>query len=151
MTDIAQLESRITQALARIRAGIESGASTSGGGDLARQLSEEQTANAQLQERVRALKERQDSMLTSLEEKVSSQKANMVALEAELQRLRASNADLQEVTSQLRASASEGATEAELLNRALMAEVEALTAQRAADVAQMDAILSELKPLLVEG
>ncbi len=41
-------------------------------------------------------------------------------------------------------------TEPHLLNRAMMTELEALRAARAADVAEMDEILSELKPLIGE-
>lgn len=151
MSDIANLESRITSALERIRAGLTSASDVGDEGALATQLSEEQTANAQLQERVKALKERQDTKLKELEDRVDAQRAQMSQLDGELQRLRASNADMREVSAQLRAAASEGVAEPELLNRAMMAEVEALAAQRSADASEVDAIIAELKPLIAEA
>ena len=39
----------------------------------------------------------------------------------------------------------------ETINRALIAEVDALRAQRSADAAEVDAILSELKPMIEEA
>ena len=72
----------------------------------------------------------------------------MKELDAQINRLRASNADLRDMTAQLRSAAADGAVNAELINRAALAEVEALAAQRSADAAEMDAIITELKPLI---
>ena len=156
MSDIAALEGRITQALDRIRAGIEaaSAAPQPAAGDdpdLRRQLDEERTANAQLEERVRALKERQDGRVAELEHQVDTQADQLAQLDAELQRLRASNADMRQISAQLRSAAADGVAEPELINRALMAEVEALLAQRSADIGEMDAILAGLAPILKEA
>ena len=154
MSDIAALEGRITQALDRIRAGIERGAAPAAGGDgadLHRQLDEERTANAQLEERVRALKARQDGRIADLERQAAEQSDQLAQLDAEMQRLKASNADMREIGAQLRAAAAEGVAEPELINRALMAEVESLQAQRSADIGEMDAILAGLAPLLKEA
>lgn len=157
MSEIDQLEGRIAAALDRIGAGVAKlgavapAASKDDSEDLRVQLDEERDANAQLQERVRALKDRQDSNVTHLETRVAKQAEALAAIEAELHRLRASNADLRELTAQLRSAAVDGATSPELINRAAIAEVEALSAQRAADVAEIDAILSELKPLVEEA
>ena len=158
MSDIAALEGRITAALDRIRAGVEGMAS--GGdiigngeaaGDLAAQLEDERTANAQLVERVKALKDAQEGRMAELEARVEAQRAQMAQLDGELQRLRASNADMRELNAQLRAAATEGVGDAELINRAMMAEIDALHAQRGADAAEVDAILSELSPLIREA
>ncbi|SEW15389.1 hypothetical protein SAMN04488515_1306 [Cognatiyoonia koreensis] len=150
MSDVTALQSRIAGALDRIRVGVE-GMSTSVDESLQARLAEEQTANAQLEERVKALKERQDGKITELEGRVTAQAEQMAKLDAELQRLRTSNADLRDVNAQLRAAATDGVAQPELINRALMAEVEALSAQRAADAAEVDAILSDLKPLVREA
>lgn len=156
MSDIAALEGRITAALDRIRSGLDRvstaapvDADTSA--DLQGQLDEERTANAQLVERVRALKEAQDGRMAELELQVEAHRGQMAQLDGELQRLRASNADMRELNAQLRAAATEGVGDAELINRAMMAEIDALHVQRGADAAEVDAILSELSPLLKEG
>ena len=72
----------------------------------------------------------------------------MKELDAQINRLRASNADLRDMTAQLRSAAADDTVNAELINRAALAEVEALAAQRSADAAEMDAIITELKPLI---
>jgi len=156
MSEIDALEGRIAAALDRIGAGVAqlSKAAPEGADDseaLRAQLREERDANAQLEERVRALKDRQENNISHLEERVEKQASALAAIEAELHRLRASNADLRELNAQLRSAAADGAASPELINRATIAEVEALEAQRAADVAEMDAILSELKPLVEEA
>jgi len=158
MTDVTQLEQRISVAMDRIERGLgvmaEQAADADTGADaagLAVQLDEERSANAQLEERVKALKERQDTKINELEKRVAAQRDQMAALDTELQRLRASSADMREVNAQLRAAAMDGVAEPELINRAMMAEVEALSAQRASESAEVDAILKELKPLLKEA
>ncbi|MFZ3583602.1 hypothetical protein ACOI1H_15725 [Loktanella sp. DJP18] len=150
MDDIKAYEARITAALDRIRYGLtvdHGGASVA---DVTAQLQDERDANAQLEERVRVLKSRQDGRIAELEGRVAEQAAQLAALDAELQKLRASNADLTEVSGKLRAAATAGTADAELINRALMAEVDGLTAQRSAEAAEVAAILADLKPLLKE-
>jgi chromosome segregation ATPase len=159
MSDIHQLEGRITAALDRIReatarqqqAAPASEVVTVDTADLSAQLDDERTANAQLEERVKALKDRQDSTIADLEVKAAGHAQQLAELEAEIQRLRGSNADLRDVTAQLRSAAADGATAPELINRATIAEVEALQAQRASEVVEIDAVLSTLKPLIVEA
>jgi chromosome segregation ATPase len=154
MSDVTQLEQRISVAMDRIEKGLGAMAEQAppaNGTALEAQLEEERFANAQLEERVKALKERQDTKITELESRVSAQRDQMAALDTELQRLRASSADMREVNAQLRVAATDGVAEPELINRAMMAEVEALSAQRASESAEVDAILSELKPLIEEA
>lgn len=151
MSDIAALENRIAAAMERIRSGLAAAPSASAGGDLAGQLEEERIANAQLEERVRALKTAQDQTLAHMEERIAAQRAHMAQMEAELLRLRATHADLTSLTAHLRDAAATGAVDAELINRALLAEVEALTAARGAEAAEVTAILTELAPLLKEA
>jgi hypothetical protein len=49
---------------------------------------------------------------------------------------------------QTRSSAKAGVSELHLVNKAMMAELRALRATRAADAAEMDVILGELRPIL---
>lgn len=160
MSDIESLQGRITAALDRIGAGVADlskaapKAEATGADDIAAlraQLDEERSANTQLEERVKALKDRQDGNISQLETRVDKQAAALAALDTELHRLRASNADLRELNAQLRSAAADGATSPELINRATIAEVEALAAQRSVDVAEIDAIVSQLKPLIEEA
>ncbi len=151
MSDISALEGRITAALDRIRQGID--AQTAQAGDdasLKTALDNERAANAELVERVRVLKERQDGQVAALTERVEAQKAQMVKLDTELQQLRASNVQMRELNTALREAVTEGLAP-ELVDKAVAAEVEALHAQRSADAAEIDAILSELKPLIEEA
>lgn len=153
MSDIKELEGRITAALERISNGLPNMASGSSAGDsagLQAALDEERSANAQLVERVKALKERQDTKIAELETRVAAQADQMANLDGELQRLRTSNADMRELNAQLRSAASEGSADPEMINRALVAEIDALKAQRSADASEVDAILNELKPLIEE-
>lgn len=153
MSDISDLEARITAALERIGRGLENRSESATPIDhsgLETALEEEKTANAQLVERVKALKERQDTKIAELESRVAAQADQMANLDGELQKLRASNADLRDLNAQLRSAAADGSTDPELINRALIAEVDALKAQRNADATEVDAILNELKPLIQE-
>lgn len=148
MDDIKALETRITAALDRIRYQVTTQRGAASVPDLLDQLQQERDANTQLEERVRLLKSRQDGRIADLEARMAEQAEQLAALDAELQQLRGSNADLTTVCGQLRHAATTGAADAELINRALMAEVDGLTAQRSAEAAEVAAILSDLKPLL---
>ena len=159
MSDIQTLEGRITAALDRIRYSAEKlatqtatePADVGGASDLQALLDEERTANAQLGERVKALKDNQDGGLANLQNDLAQKTAALAGMESEIQRLRASNAELRDMNAQLRSAASDGATSPELINRATLAEVEALQAQRAAEAAEVDAIISTLKPMIEEA
>ncbi|MBM1219269.1 hypothetical protein JQU17_03590 [Ponticoccus sp. SC2-23] len=153
MSEISEFESRITSALARIRRQVE--ALEEPGDDdvdtvpaLRQKLDEERTVNAQLEERVRALKDRQETKIAELEAAVASGRTRMSELDHELQRLQQVNAELRAVAGEMSTALSEGVAEPELVNRAMMAELEALRAAHAADRAEMQAILAELEPIL---
>jgi len=155
MDDIAEFERRISAALDRIGRGLEGRAAPapapSEGADassLATQLEEERLANAQLEERVRALKARQDGKLAELEAKVDQSRSRAAGMDRELQRLRQVNAELRDINDQMRRALAEGVSEPHLVNKAMLAELEALRATRAADAAEMDAILAELTPII---
>lgn len=98
---------------------------------------------------MRQLKERQDTQVASLTGRVESQRAQMMQLDEELQRLRASNVQLRDMNTRLRTAVTNGVAP-ELLDAAVAAEIEALAAQRASEAAEVDAIIAELKPLIAE-
>ena len=165
MSDINALEARIAAALERLQRGVanlseRSDGVETGAGDatdpetlaaLQARVEEERTANAQLEERVRALKERQDQKLAVLEERVAAQKAEMIDLDARLQRLQAANAELRGVASEMRSALIDELADPDLVNRALLAELEALQATQSADRAEIDAILGTLLPIVEEA
>ena len=163
MSDISLLEGRITAALDRIRRGVEwmdelAAAAPPIPLDSAQtevtslrvRLDEERTVNAQLEERVRALKDRQDGRVAQLEAEVAESRARIAAADADVQGLRQTNADLRDVAAQLREALAQGVTEPQLINRAMLAELEALRTARAIDLAEVNAVLAELRPLLGE-
>lgn len=163
MDSISEFETRIATALDRIRKGIDDVASSRADAGAPQQaetaedvqalrsrLDDEKTANAQLEERVKILKERQDDKINSLTNRVSKWRKRSVVMERELQQLRQVNAELRDINDQLRQSAQAGVSEPHLINKAMLAELEALRANRAADAAEMDAILEELRPILEE-
>lgn len=120
-----------------------------------------QTVNPELVEQLReenaALKaelsnsERLSELLAELEmlraERVSHGEA-MSRLDGDLQRLRKANDQLRKVVSELRTANEAGVGEPHLINSAMLAELEALRAQRATDASEVHAVLSKLGPLL---
>lgn len=161
MSDIAELERRISAALARIEAGVEvlgavpaeaapAARDEAGVARLTEELEAERAANAQLTERVRAIKEKQETMVGALEKKVERLTAQIDAADAEIRRLKQLGDELTETNRALTAAAAAGVAEPALINRSLMSELDALRAQRAAEIAEMDGILAELKPLIGE-
>lgn len=169
MSDIAEYERRISFALERIGRGVEvlgarngapaprpkaeappaAGAAAQDDAELAAlrdALEAERTANAQLSERVRAIREKQETTLSALEKKLAQATRNLDAAQSEITRLRRANAELVATNSLL--SDAEGAVEPHLINRAMQAELEALRAARAAEAQEMGTILGALDPIL---
>lgn len=72
----------------------------------------------------------------------------MAQLDVELQRARRANAGLVEACEALRDANAEGVGDADLINKAMLAELEGLRAARAVDVAEASAILAALGPLV---
>lgn len=139
MTTFEQLETRLAAALDRIDAGLGSlnGSSEAGGGS---ELEEERLANAQLQERVRQLSDRNDEALKQIE-----------MLDLEMQRLRKAVDQLRGSNKALREANAAGVGDAHLINKAMMAELEALRAARAAESAEATAVISAIDTLLGNG
>ncbi|MEQ6247784.1 hypothetical protein ABMC89_02715 [Sulfitobacter sp. HNIBRBA3233] len=151
MSDIEELQRRITAAMDQVAYGIErlSVAAPQGPDEeTTRLLEEERTANAQLQERVRSLRSKSEAELAELRARVEEGEARMAQLDIELQRVRRANAQLADACAALREANTEGVGEPHLINKAMLAELEGLRAARAADVAEASVILASLQPLV---
>jgi DNA repair exonuclease SbcCD ATPase subunit len=150
MTDIAELERRIRFALDRIAKAAE-GASKVADPDTAAlhdALEAERKANAQLTERVRAIKDRQDSAVTTLERKLSRASEQLDVLGLEVQRLRKANVQLAEANAALRETRIADMTDPSAINRSLAAELDALRADRRAELAELEDVIAALAPLV---
>ncbi|MEM1301474.1 MAG: hypothetical protein AAGH17_02730 [Pseudomonadota bacterium] len=161
MSDISELEARLTHALERIRQGVAQMSATpapaeaavSDGEDVAAlraQLEDEQTANAQLEERVKTIRKRQEQRVKRLEVELSEATEAVARLEQSLADIKSKAEALRQSNSALRAANEENVGEPRLINKAMMAELEALRAVRRAEAEEAGAILDALKPI-VEG
>ncbi|QFT72771.1 hypothetical protein [Ruegeria sp. THAF33] len=81
----------------------------------------------------------------------ASHGAAMSRLDDDLQRMRKANEQLRNSVEELRSAAAKGLTDAELLNRATVAELEATRAAQASDAAEAQAVLARLEPLLSQA
>jgi chromosome segregation ATPase len=149
MGQLEELEQRITAAFSRISAGVVAlSAAPAAGADDAATLQEERMANAQLTERLRALHEQGDGTAADLRAQVDSLTQALDAQGLDVQRLTGTVAQLREDLRRLREAAEQGIVDPALINRAMMAELEALRATRAAEANEMNDILSALGPIL---
>lgn len=154
MSQINELEGRLSAALDRIGAGLEkldaSGAAEAGDtGALAAieaQLAEERTANAQLEERIKTVTKQRNTRIAALEEELSLIKQTNGALEEAMAGLRAAHARLEETSHGLRIKLGQNLAEGADINAALEAELDATRAARALDVAEAAAVLYALRP-----
>ena len=155
---------RIERAIAAVAAtGPEVTAQAASGDDAARaaltaelaearaSLEAERAANAQLVERVRGLKQKQETVVAGLERRVAQLRADLEQSGAELQRHRRLVEDLTEANAALRAAAERGLADPALLDRSMAAELSAMGAQRAAEKAEVETVLSEIRRLIGEG
>ena len=155
MSDIAELERRIAAALDRASQAMD--ALSAGSDDaenakaLAAELEAERMANAQLEERVRAIKEKQDTRMAELERDVSRLRDVVEARDEMLQQVRGVNEDLRRSNTALREANAQGLADAELVNHAMQTELEALRATRAADKAEVEDVLATLDSVLKEA
>lgn len=160
MSEIDAVQGRIMAALDRIAKGLDGLSPQTDAPDaealeeLRGQLEDEKLANAQLQERVKALNARTKAAEDAAEaaatqgaaaaEAEAERNGRLRKLDAELQSLRMANQQLRDNNAALREANETGVVEPHLINKAMMAELEGLRAARAADRAEMDVILAEL-------
>lgn len=135
MSDIAELERRLTAALDRISSGVANAAPKDTG-----HIEELSSQNTALRERVNRLEDRALRLTDRLED-----------AEKENARLEAMIAALSDHTDALTAAnaANQGAGDA--INAAMAAELSEMRSARKADIAQMDEILAELAPAIKEA
>lgn len=158
MSDITELEQRITEALERIGTGVDGLASaavaaekTAEVADLNQALEIEKAANAQLEERVNAIKAKQETTIARLEEQVVDLDEKLAAREGDCKRLGQVNAQLRDNNAALREANENGVGDAGLINTGIQGELDSLRATRAAEMGEMKAIIDELEPLIGEG
>lgn len=173
MSEISDFEARITAALERIGRAVavaeeraeaaQSLAEASAAGGVASDVLEaevarlndalatEQSANAQLEERVKAIHDRQESHVAALEDEVETLRRQLMDHDREMQKLRHVNAQLRENNAALRAANAEGLADANLIDAGLRAELEALKVTRDVDVTELDAILTELRAVMTRS
>jgi hypothetical protein len=166
MQEITELEQRIGAALERIGKGVErlSGRSAVTGSPpsstaglvptgaeaaLRAQLEEEKALTAQLQDRLRILKERETK--GDLQAKVDRLTQLLDVKGLEVQRLRRSVGTMREQLTALRADQAAKVVEPGHLNKAMAAEIDALKATRMAEISEIDEILVALEPHLTEA
>ncbi|WP_424939507.1 hypothetical protein [Aliiroseovarius sp. S253] len=152
MSDISDLETRITTALERINAGLDNladrpVADTGAIDQLTRQLEDERTANAQLNERLSTLKAQVTDKVATVEVEVARLQEQLARSEASADTLRQANQDLRNSNDALREAAKSGVVQAALINDGMTAELAALNATQQADRAELDAVLTELNAM----
>lgn len=158
MSDISELQRRITAALDRASQAIEqvSAAPTAAepvesGPNLAAELEAERVANAQLEERVRAIKEKQETTVANLEAEVAKLSKALATRDSEVRQLRGVNDALRQSNKSLRDANRQTLGDAHLINTSMMSELDALRAARASDRAEIDEILATIEPVLKEA
>ncbi|GGG60901.1 hypothetical protein GCM10011415_03630 [Salipiger pallidus] len=194
MSQIDELQSRLTRALDRIAQGVEGlsapveqpdtsaedaaaaeaakadryameaelNAAVSEAARMRDLLDEEKMANAQLEERVRVLRARLNDTPTApsapdvaadaaLREQLEAQRESLAALDGEVQRMRLSNEMLMRTNQEMREALLGNVGEPHLVNKAMLAELEALRAARALEEAEARAVLGALEPLLAQA
>ena len=161
MQEIAELERRITAALERIGRGVETfGAQSmvavpglavdSDLAQLTEALDEERMANAQLAERLRVVRDKDDTEKMALVAARDALQDQLDAQSDELARLRRSLDLVNGELADLRDLATLSVVEPEHINRAMLAELEALRSARASEAVEIAEIIAALNPLIAE-
>jgi chromosome segregation ATPase len=152
MNEIAELERRITAALERIGQGIEGlrppAEDDEAGAGMQAELEAERVATARLAAQIAEMGEGRQSAVAQLEHRLGALVAQIDAHAVEIARLKRANRELVDALRVLREANPASVVQADA---SLQAEVTSLRAERRAEVAQIDEILAELRPLLAEA
>lgn len=156
MSDISELETRITTALERISSGLAALPAQKAGmekemAQLKAALDEERVANGQLEERLKTVQQARADEVAGLKADIDRVADQLSTDAAVITRLRAANAELRSNNDALRAAIGAGVADADLVNRAMEAELGGLKATQAADRAELDAVLGELGQLIADN
>lgn len=153
MSELAELERRISAALTRIGAGLDRLPSADAPVDQAAALAAAQDRIAALEAALAAAADAAPDLApagadsAALIARIDELTRQIDVQGLEMQRLRQTTIQLRETLRQMREQAQIG-VEPHLINKALLAEIEALRAARSSEIAELDAILAELAPLL---
>lgn len=149
MTNVTDLEQRIITALDRIAYSADAIASAPAApdADLVEDLGIERDTNKRLVE----AGQQSLARVERLETRVARLTDRLEFMDGENKRLQAVMGALRDTNKLLRAANSEHQGAEASINTSLEAENEALTAARAADLAELDDILGEIAPLVQEG
>lgn len=133
--------------IARLRAALD--AERAQGAELAEQAAADRAALAAARDEATAL--RAAGRLGQVRDDADDGAvARQAELEQALDRLRAVNAQLRQNNAALRRAHADGLADPELVNAGLQLEIDALSAARAADRAEIDSILAALAPIVEE-
>ncbi|MDR9484604.1 MULTISPECIES: hypothetical protein [Sediminimonas] len=162
MSEITELERRLTAAMDRIGKGLEglserdaapsapdAPAVDTDAEDVAKlrqDLEDERLVTAQLEERIKALHRKHDERVAALEKDLTEAREALSEMGAALESLKKSETALQEDAQALRSAG--GAASAEMINASLSAELDTMRAARAAEQSEARAIKAALEPLL---
>ncbi len=131
MSELAELEIRLNAALERLENGFNSLSVDSGDvADITADLEAAQDANSALQGRL------------------ATQLDKLSGLDAELQRLREVNSQLEDNNRALREACETGQVDAALINKAMLTELESLRAQRSVEQAEAAVAMVSLDALV---
>ncbi|WP_208354530.1 hypothetical protein [Pseudaestuariivita rosea] len=147
MSEIEELQGRITAALARIDQGLDRMTAPVGqsNAELEKSLADEKAANAKLTEELKLLRKAMAKLESQAD---AAQPPSNAVFEIELRKLTEVNAVLRKNNEALRKANS---PDAELVHASLHNELKALRAARAADRAELDAVLAQLKTMIEES
>lgn len=179
MTEFEALQGRINAALDRIGTQVEQFSVVPepeptpepegpDRADLMQQLEDERLANAQLEERIKALNAQATAQEEALAEAqaeaqqpaqpsgadpevVAAQAQQLARLDMELHQLRRVNEQLVQSSEELRKAAEAQIAEPILINRAMLSEIDGLRSARAADKAEIETLLAQLEPLVAQA
>ncbi len=162
MSDIDELQRRLTAAMDRIGEGVETLPRGPGAAavdpaeldNLRAALASEQAEKARLQEALNAAQAgggtsgQDQDKLGALEAQLAEQKTALGEMNREMNRLRKNNAQLREVNQSLRGANETQLGDAHLINKAMLAELEGLRAAQSASETEARAIIDALAPMI---
>lgn len=162
MQDIVELERRTAAALARIGRALDAlppPAPVPGSDpeEVARQeamraeLAAERATVQRLREKLAEARDRETVLRGGQDERLAALTHQLDVQGLELQRMRKTALHLREELRRLREAQSAGLTDPALLNRALLAEVDALRATRLTEMAELDELAAALDDHLTEA
>ncbi|WP_417247796.1 hypothetical protein [Celeribacter sp.] len=148
---VAMAEERAAQAEKEVVGGIDPQALEAEVARLNEALEAERDSKTQLEERVRAIHDKQNSHVASLEGEVETLRNQIFELEGALGSLRAANDALRANNAALRDANAKGVSDPDLINEGLQAEVTALETVRASTRVELDGVISDLKSALPQS